>query len=68
MPELTLNSCPFCGRYALIETFVDEDDGEISYRVSCGHPLNCGATQNWFSNAKEAISAWNRRTTQREVE
>ena len=47
-----LKPCPFCGGEA------DIIEDSFCYGVEC---FNCKANSTYFSNAKDAIAAWNRR-------
>lgn len=59
--------CPHCGGEAYIRrTIVNDDtmrvvDHDAMYTVFCGDSEDCGASVAYFTERKQAISAWNRR-------
>lgn len=59
-----LKPCPFCGGEAQLH--VENDIFFIAVVVRC---KKCGISQPYpkYENDEDAISTWNRRTTQREV-
>ena len=54
---IVLESCPFCGGEATLDTRRDEKRRENPTYVKCSC---CGARIRTFSRVREAIAAWNR--------
>ena len=55
--DIVLESCPFCGGEATLDTRRDEKRRENPTYVKCSC---CGARIRTFSRVREAIAAWNR--------
>ena len=55
--DIVLESCPFCGGEATLDTRRDEKRRENPTYVKCSC---CGARTRTFSRVREAIAAWNR--------
>lgn len=56
--------CPFCGENALLHEYAVRDGRSnwIEYRIMClGNDCNVDPVTHTFSNADEAIAAWNSR-------
>ena len=52
--------CPFCGSEAGVCTD-DKDPEHLRYGIMCLNP-DC-AIWGWFEDEDEAVTSWNRRTT-----